>query len=228
LLELTEPIPYGEAWQLQQQLHAARVNDRGRDTLLLLEHTPVYTLGRGTQDSHFSGIADERVTATQIQAVNRGGSVTYHGPGQLVTYPILRLADYAPGPRHYIRLLETVLIETLRCWNIQGRRVEKQPGVWIQAQGQLAKIASVGVRVDRGVTLHGFALNVEMDLSPFSRITPCGLIGCRMTSMGQALGSSLSLASVRRTVGQTFSCVFDIEWTHIATGTQLMPTFSHE
>lgn len=213
-IEFTEPVPYVDAWRLQQRLHEERTADRRPDTLVLLEHTPVYTLGRTTQASHW-GHGEERLrhTGIEIHPVNRGGSITYHGPGQLVGYLILRLSRYGSGPRQYVRLLEDVLINTLRSWGIEGYRVDRKPGVWIRLDEQDAKIAAIGVRIERGVTLHGFALNVDMDLSPFSHIVPCGLAGCRITSMAEALGSTVSLSGVRSVLQRTFSRRLNIEWT---------------
>jgi lipoyl(octanoyl) transferase len=219
LLEFDEPVPYPEAWQRQQRLHEERVADLRPDTLLLLEHLPVYTVGRTTQASHWGGREDSlRQAGAQIHPVDRGGSITYHGPGQLVGYPILRLAHYASGPRQYVRLLEDVIIDTLRSWGIQGYRVDKKLGVWVRLEEQEAKIAAIGVRIERGVTLHGFALNVEMDLSPFSRIVPCGLTDCRVTSMAEALNSTLSLPAARSVLQRAFSRTFNIEWTSLTSG----------
>lgn len=214
ICEFTEPVPYADAWKLQKQLHEDRVADRRPDTLLLLEHSPVFTAGRTSQASHWRcGETDLHASGPQIHPVDRGGALTYHGPGQLVGYPILRLAHYASGPRQYVRLLEDVIIDTLRFWKIHGYRVDKKPGVWVQLPEQEAKIAAIGVRIERAVTLHGFALNVDMDLSPFSRIVPCGLAGCRVTSMAEAIGSTVPLAAVRSALRQTFSHAFNCEWT---------------
>jgi lipoyl(octanoyl) transferase len=226
LLEFAEPVPYAEAWRLQMRLREERAADRRLDTLLLLEHSPVYTVGRTTQASHWSN-GEELLShaGIQIHSVDRGGSVTYHGPGQLVGYPILRLSHYASGPRQYVRLLEEALIETLRSWGLQGYRVDKKPGVWIRLDAQEAKIAAIGVRIERGVTLHGFALNVDMDLSPFSRIVPCGLTGCRITSMADALRSTVSFTGVRSVLQRTFSRTFNIEWTSVTTA-QLTETLA--
>lgn len=226
LLEFAEPVPYAEAWRLQMRLREERAADHRLDTLLLLEHSPVYTVGRTTQASHLSN-GEERLShaGIQIHSVDRGGSVTYHGPGQLVGYPILRLSHYASGPRQYVRLLEEALIETLRSWGLQGYRVDKKPGVWIRLDDQDAKIAAIGVRIERGVTLHGFALNVDMDLSPFSRIVPCGLTGCRITSMADALRSTVSFTGVRSVLQRTFSRTFNIEWTSVTTA-QLTETLA--
>jgi lipoate-protein ligase B len=115
-------------------------------------------------------------------------------------------------------LLEDVIIDTLRLWRIEGYRVDKKPGVWVRLDQQEAKIAAIGVRIERGVTLHGFALNVEMDLSPYSRIVPCGLAGCRVTSMAEAIGSTVSLPAVRSAMQRTFSHTFNLEWTSVKSG----------
>jgi lipoyl(octanoyl) transferase len=222
LLEFVEPVPYSEAWCLQKRLHEERAVDRRPDTLLLLEHLPVYTVGRTTQASHWGdGEENLRNTGAQIHPVDRGGSITYHGPGQLVGYPILRLAHHASGPRQYVRMLEDVIIDALRSWGIEGHRVDKKPGVWVRLDEQEAKIAAIGVRIERGVTLHGFALNVETDLSPFSRIVPCGLMGCRMTSMAEALGVAVSLLAVRSVIQRKFSHAFNLEWTSVMS--ELLP-----
>jgi lipoyl(octanoyl) transferase len=219
LREFVEPVPYADAWHFQKRLHEERVGERRPDTLLLLEHFPVYTVGRTTLASHWGdGEKNLQLTGTQIHPVNRGGSITYHGPGQLVGYPILRLAHHASGPRQYVRLLEGVIIDTLGSWGIKGYRVDKKPGVWIRLDEQDAKIAAIGVRIERGVTLHGFALNVDMDLSPFSRIVPCGLTDCHVTSMAEALGSSVSLPAVRSVLQRAFSHAFKLEWTSMMSG----------
>lgn len=219
IFEFTEPVPYPDAWNLQKRLHDERVVDHHPDTLLLLEHVSVYTAGRTTQASHRSdGENNLRRGGLQIHSVDRGGSLTYHGPGQLVGYPIIRLAHYASGPRQYVRLLEDVIIETLRSWRIKSHRIDKKPGVWVQLGQQEAKIAAIGVRIERGVTLHGFALNVEMDLSPYSRIAPCGLAGCRVTSMAETLGSTVPLPAVRSALRETFAQAFGIEWISVKSG----------
>ncbi|HLZ33622.1 MAG TPA: lipoyl(octanoyl) transferase LipB [Nitrospira sp.] len=214
LVTFQEPIPYQESWKLQQQLHAARVSGTTADTLLLLEHLPVYTAGRRTDPAHLgAGEASLRQTGATVQAVNRGGSITYHGPGQLVGYPIFALAQYASGPKEYVRLLEDALIATLALWGIEGHRVHKAPGVWVHSERGDAKIASIGVRIDQGVTLHGFALNVDLDLTPFSLIVPCGLAGCRVTSLAELHRSSIPVGVVAAQVADIFSTLFDIEWT---------------
>lgn len=212
---LMEPgrLEYGAAWALQRRLLEDRLAERCLDTLVLLEHEPVFTAGRTAHAEHWGG--DEsatRVAGIPIVRVERGGSVTYHGPGQLVGYPVLRLNRFCDGPRAYVRKLEDVIIHTLARWGITGRRVDKLPGVWV-GNKQPAKIAAIGTRIDRGVTMHGFALNVTVDLRPFSWIVPCGLAGCRVTSMGELAGRPVFPAEVRRCVAERFAELFGLEWT---------------
>jgi lipoate-protein ligase B len=138
--------------------------------------------------------------------------VTYHGPGQLVGYPILALSRYAPAAKAYVHMLEEVLIRTLLHWNILGYRREKVPGVWVGDGKGEAKIASIGARIDRGITLHGFALNVINDLRPFSDIVPCGLDGCRMTSLAEILEVQCTVRAATERVASEFSEVFGLEW----------------
>ena len=213
LVRFSQPIPYVEAWTLQKQLQEERIAERQGDVLLLLEHSPVYTLGRTTQPAHW-GCGGEvlRRTGASLQSVDRGGSITYHGPGQVVGYPILKLSHYCSGPKQYVRKLEEVLIHTLLRWGIEGYRLEKKPGVWVRWNHADAKIAAIGVRIDHGVTIHGFALNVDLDLSPFSYIMPCGLTQCHITSMAEARQSALSSSVVAQQMAQEFARIFNIQW----------------
>ena len=213
LIIFQELLPYPQAWALQQRFHAERVSGARADTLVLLEHPAVYTVGRRTQSDHLGRGEDAlRETGAAIEPVNRGGSVTYHGPGQLVGYPILTLSHYASGPKAYVQLLEEVLIQTVALSGIIGHRMAHKPGVWATINRGMAKIASIGVRVEHGVTLHGFALNVNVDLSPFALIVPCGLEGCETTSMAEIMRAPASLPLVVRQIADLFSSVFQLEW----------------
>jgi len=217
LIIFQELLPYPQAWALQQRFHAERVSGTRADTLVLLEHPPVYTVGRRTQSDHLGRGEDAlRETGASIEPVNRGGSVTYHGPGQLVGYPILTLSHYASGPKAYVQLLEEVLIQTVALSGIIGHRMAHKPGVWATTNRGMAKIASIGVRVEHGVTLHGFALNVNVDLSPFALIVPCGLEGCETTSMAEIMRAPASLPLVVRQIADLFSSVFQLEWKSFA------------
>lgn len=213
LLWFSSPVRYADAWDLQMRLHHERVMNSRPDTILILEHQPVYTVGRRTLVSDWG----DDPTAThmdgiEIHHVNRGGSVTYHGPGQLVVYPILRLTDHVRGIRAYVGQLEEAVIQCLRRNGIAGHRQAKTPGVWVTGLHH-TKIASIGIRVDRGVTMHGLALNVDMDLSPFRRITPCGLQGCHATSMAEVVGQPVSLVAVTHSLLDQLKQTLSLRWT---------------
>jgi lipoyl(octanoyl) transferase len=169
-------VGYLDGWRLQEAV-ASRVTAGGPERLLLLEHDPVYTIGRrGTLDHLTASPAELRAAGASVYRVDRGGDITYHGPGQLVGYPILALGD-APDVVAYVRALESGLMAALADFGIASRTVDGKTGVWVQLPDRReAKIAAIGVRVSRGVTRHGFALNVETDLASFARMIPCGFM----------------------------------------------------
>ena len=211
-------VAYEEGRQLQWRLLDERIAESRVDTLVLLEHEPVMTLGRTTKDAHWGGQVDVlRNKGLQVVESERGGSVTYHGPGQIIGYPILRLRNFCSGPKTYMRMLEEVIIRVLVEWGIEGERVEKLVGVWVRDRKNpdkpVAKIAAMGVKISRGVTMHGFALNVTVDLEPFQFIVPCGIKGCQVTSMAEVLGHEPDLKKVRDQIAHHFSEVFGIKWT---------------
>jgi lipoyl(octanoyl) transferase len=213
LLWFASPVHYASAWDLQMRLHHERVMGSRADTVLVLEHQPVYTVGRRTLVSDWGGDPSaSHMEGIEIHHVNRGGSVTYHGPGQLVVYPILRLTDHVRGVRVYVEQLEEAVIQCLRQNGIAGHRKAKTPGVWV-TDPQEAKIASIGIRVDRGVTMHGVALNVDMDLSPFRSITPCGLQGCHATSMAEVVGRPVSSMTVTHSLLDQLQRILALDWT---------------
>lgn len=166
--------PYLEAWRLQEAV-ASRVRRGGPDRLLLLEHDPVYTIGkRGTTDHLLASPRELREAGAHVYRVDRGGDITYHGPGQLVGYPLIALGE-APDLVGYVRTVEDSLIAALASYGIAARPEEGKTGVWVDLpDGRPAKVAAIGVRVSRGVTSHGFALNVSTDLAAFGRMIPCG------------------------------------------------------
>jgi lipoyl(octanoyl) transferase len=186
-------VPYEQAWERQRQLHAARVAGEGPDTLLLLEHPSVYTAGKRTEphERPFDG--------TPVIDVDRGGKITWHGPGQLVGYPIVALPDPIDVVA-YVRRLEEALIEVCAGFGLTTGRVEGRSGVWVAADepGQgfrpERKVAAIGVRVARGVTMHGFALNCDCDLTWFDRIVPCGITDATVTSLTAELGRPVTVA----------------------------------
>ena len=184
-------VPYEEAWAVQRELHAARVAGEGPDTLLLLEHPPVYTAGNRTEphERPFDG--------TPVIDVDRGGKITWHGPGQLVGYPIVRLADPVDVVAH-VRRLEAALIDVCDGLGLATERVEGRSGVWVRAdeRGPDRKVAAIGVRVARGVTMHGFALNCDPDMSAFGNMIPCGIVDAGATSLTTELVRDVTVAEV--------------------------------
>ena len=211
-LMIDHRVPYEESLDIQACMGRERAENVRPDSLWLLEHDPVFTAGRTTGKSAWP-LSEEakEIVGIPVVRTGRGGSLTYHGPGQVVGYPIVRLRDYCPGPKRYVHMLEEVILRTLGEWKIAGRRVERFPGVWIGID-PMEKIASIGVRISHGITTHGFALNVDLDLSPFSLIVPCGIPGCRMTSMSRVLGRPVDVAAVKSSLAAAFAEVFHVGW----------------
>jgi lipoyl(octanoyl) transferase len=213
-------VPYDEAWVLQRRVAAARAEDRLPDTLLTLQHPHTYTLGRSGHAEHLL-MSQHELAARGIGLfeVDRGGDITYHGPGQLVGYPIFYLGQ--PGgngrlPRvdyiGYLRRIEAALIQALAAWGISGRRFEGYTGVWVDQREPL-KIAAIGVKVNgQGISQHGFALNVDPDLSFFQGIVPCGIHDRGVTSMRRLLCRELDLEEVVDAVAAAFGRVFGLSW----------------
>ncbi len=204
---------YAEAWSLQHRLVAAHKAGAGRDRLLLVEHEPVITLGRRAEPAHI--LADAPTLAARgvaIYPVERGGDVTFHGPGQLVAYPILDLRHYRRDVRWYSGALCEAVVRTLAAFGIHAAAREgRETGVWVGAGGPgdpPGKIAALGVRIERWITYHGLALNVDPDLSSFDLIVPCGLAGARTATMAGCLGRPIGLAEVRPVLVESFGAVF--------------------
>lgn len=187
-------VDYREAWALQRAILEARIAGDVPDTLLLVEHPPTITLGGGSHPGDLlvspQTLAEKGI---ELVRVNRGGSITYHGPGQLVGYPILDLSDMGRDMGRYVYLLEEAIISLLASYRIAAGRRQGYPGVWVDEK----KIAALGIYVRRWVTMHGFAINVQPDLGYFSLINPCGLVGCQVTSMAAELGGDLDLKAVQ-------------------------------
>jgi len=187
-------VPFGEALALQESLRAARQADEIPDSVLLLEHPPVYTRGRRSGDDELPD-APRSLGETRIEVldVDRGGRVTYHGPGQLVGYPVVRIGDVIG----YLRSLERAIVATLAREGLAASGAGERPtGVWVAGR----KIASIGVHVSRRVSTHGFAINADNDLAPFSWIVPCGMPDVEMTSVGRETGRAQTIGGLRRTV----------------------------
>ncbi len=200
-------VDYGKALEVQADLVRSKCEGEKADYLLFVEHPPVYTLGRGGDERHLLFPLQKcrdgfqtRSLPPLVYRVSRGGDATFHGPGQLVVYPILDLNHQGRDVHLYLRQLETVLIESLAIFGLQAQRLPGLTGVW--AEGK--KIASIGVGVRRWISFHGFALNVNTDLRFFDHIIPCGLYDVRMTSMRDLLGEEVSLDQIREVVGQRF------------------------
>jgi lipoyl(octanoyl) transferase len=181
-------LPYEQAWQMQRELHAARVDGAAEDTVLLLEHPSVYTAGKRTRPE------DRPVDGTPVVDVDRGGKITWHGPGQLVGYPILRLAE-PMDVVDYVRRLEGVLIDVCAELGLATVRVEGRAGVWVAGSPE-RKVAAIGVRVAKKVTLHGFAINCDPDMKAFGAIVPCGITDAGVTSLSAELGRVVTVAEV--------------------------------
>ena len=181
-------VPYLDAWEIQREIHDAVVAGEMADTLLLLEHEGVYTAGRRTQPE------DRPIDGSPVIEVDRGGRITWHGPGQLVGYPIVRLAEPLDVVG-YVRRLEEMLIVTCADFGVTGERVQGRSGVWV-TDPPARKIAAIGVRVARAVTMHGFALNVDCDLTAYDRIVPCGISDAGVTSLRKETGKPVTVDEV--------------------------------
>jgi len=202
-------IDYERAWDIQHQLWSRRVEEELPDVLLFLEHPHVITLGRRGNRSHLIA-SPEVLEAMKIPLfhVERGGDVTYHGPGQIVVYPILNLKEYGYRLIRYVSQLEEVALSVLKDFGIVGRRDPLNRGVWVEGE----KIASVGVAIKRWVSFHGLSLNYETDLKYFELINPCGLEGKKMTSMAKILGTEISRKHLVERISFHFMQIFERDW----------------
>ncbi len=221
-------VPYGEAFETQRRLVEARQVGEIPDVLLLLEHPPTYTRGRRSDAEELPmGVEWYEAQGIEVHETDRGGRVTYHGPGQLVAYPIVSLKPYGDDVHEYVRRLERVAIESLATHGVEAGTIEGLTGVWTKGApppggrrdenralsaeiGPSAeKIGSIGVHVSRGVTSHGLAVNVNNDLQPFEWVVPCGISGCRVTSLSRELGAEQDLGAFTATVAARFGAVYD-------------------
>ncbi|MGR3310272.1 MAG: lipoyl(octanoyl) transferase LipB [Candidatus Brocadiales bacterium] len=238
-------VEYGKAWQLQRNLFSARVSSKIDDVLVLVQHPPTYTIGR-RGDANQLLIPEEELIRQgySVYKVDRGGAITYHCPGQIVGYPILNIKSYTEGYYDYLRMLEEVMIRTLKELGIYAGRRTEFTGVWVNSDMNAEygmrneehlrsphstlrnphairnpqKIGSVGVRIVMGYTMHGFSLNVNNDLSPFSMIIPCNIQDVKMTSICQILGTPVPYKKVEDNIVRQFGNVFGVEihkWKHV-------------
>lgn len=197
-------VGYEDGYRLQVETHTKRVNGEIPDTLLLMEHDHVYTLGRrGTNADVLLEPRRRREMGIKVIETDRGGQATYHGPGQLVAYPVINLKERGIGPRRYVCLLEEVIIAVLAEYNITGRRLEGNPGIYVAKQESpqgVAKIAAIGVRLSKNVTMHGFSLNLDCDTAFYKHIVPCGMRGLPATSVKDESGRDVDFNAVRAKV----------------------------
>jgi len=213
-------MPYKAAWDYQEQLFAGMVDTKiskghyeGDDYLLLVEHPPVFTIGKSGRLEHLLGsesLLQEK--GIELFRNNRGGDITYHGPGQLVVYPVLDLEHYFTDIRKYMRSLEEVVIRILKEYDIAGQRSEGETGVWLDVHlpQKVRKICAMGVRTSRWVTMHGLALNVNTDLSYFDWIVPCGISDKGVTSMRKETGKEIAMEDIEAAVIRHFGEVFEV------------------
>jgi lipoyl(octanoyl) transferase len=210
-------VPYEEARELQRQLEARRQREEIPDVLLLLEHPPVYTRGRRSKPAELPmGVEWYEAQGIEVRDTDRGGLVTYHGPGQLVAYPIVHLGAYGDDVHRYVRGLERVMIEALGEAGVPAQTIEGLTGVWTEgeppptlAANPARKIGSIGLHVSRGVTTHGLAVNVSNDLQPFEWIVPCGIEGAAMTSLTRELGAEQGLDAFADRLVTAYGRVFE-------------------
>jgi len=211
-------VPYEEAAVAQRWLRDAREDGSIPDVLLLLEHPPVYTRGRRSDDAELP-MAREwyEMQGIEVRDTDRGGRVTYHGPGQLVAYPIVSLRPYGDDVHEYVRRLERVAIGALGAHGVAATTIDGLTGVWTEGEppgsaagpAEARKIGSIGVHVSRGVTTHGLAVNVDNDLQPFEWIVPCGIEGCRVTSLSRELGAEQGLDAFADTLTAQYAEVYE-------------------
>jgi len=202
-------VPYEEAWELQRTIAAEVAGGAGRDTILLLEHPPTVTTGRRTEESELHIPAGAEV---DVVATDRGGKSTFHGPGQLVCYPIFDLTRHGQDVKRYCRDLEEALILTLAAFDVQAERLDGLTGVWLTRPPR--KVASIGIHISKWVTTHGYALNVDLDPAPFTQwITACGLEDAAFTTIARELGRPMPVDDVRGPALAALAEVFGLELT---------------
>lgn len=200
--------PYKKIWDLQHQIHRMRVNSQINDVLILLQHNHVYTLGKVAKKNHL--LLDEKLLIEQgieLFEIDRGGDITYHGPGQIVGYPIIKLNELYEDVHRYLRELEEVIIRVLNEYNVRAYRIPEYTGVWVNDE----KISAIGIKISRWVTMHGFAFNINTDLEFFDKIIPCGIFDKGITSLKKILGKNVDLDEVENFLIKHFVDVFKYE-----------------
>ncbi len=215
---MTEPIhvvhcgllPYAEAYELQGRLRERRQAGELGDVLLLLEHPPVYTRGRrATAEELPMGVEWYERQGIEVHDTERGGRVTYHGPGQLVAYPIVSLAPYGDDVLAYVRNLERAMIAAIGDFGVEAGLIKGETGVWVHSEGPARKIGAIGLHISRGVTTHGLAVNVNNDLQPFEWVVPCGIEGCAVTSISRERGAEQNFDAFAAALTARYGEVFE-------------------
>jgi len=201
-------IDYKEAWDLQKSVHQLKTENKIDDVLFLLEHPHTYTLGKTADKENLVG-GDEYLTENNISVydIDRGGDITYHGPGQIVGYPIISLTNWNQDTHKYLRAIEEVIIKVCDEYGLDASRVEKYTGVWIDDR----KICAIGIKVSRWITMHGFAFNVNTDLKLFKGIIPCGISDKDVTSLNRELKKEINLGEVKERILHQFSVIFNYD-----------------
>lgn len=208
-------VAYRPTWELQDELAEQRRGRRIGDRLLLLEHFPVYTIGRGGNESNLLATPERlREIGAELIRIDRGGDITFHGPGQIVAYPIVELRDPL-DLRRYVRILEAAIFDTAAAFGVATGRLNGQPGIWV---GGERKLAAIGVRVKRGVTTHGLALNVNTDLKWFDEMIPCGIGDKEVTSLARELGSGVPMEAVEDELGRQLAAHLGLRMAEGAAG----------
>lgn len=198
-------IDYKTAWDLQKEIFNLRLQNRINDTLFLLEHPHTYTLGKIADKENLLSTNEQlKELGISVYEIDRGGDITYHGPGQIVGYPIIKLSDWKEDTHEYLRGLEEVIIKTCSEYGLKPERNPKYTGVWIENR----KIAAIGVKISRWITMHGFAFNINTDLNYFSGIVPCGIKDKDVTSLSKELNASVLIADVKNKIVKNFIEVF--------------------
>ncbi|WP_221584491.1 lipoyl(octanoyl) transferase LipB [Microbacterium sp. G2-8] len=196
-------VSYHEGWNLQRRIHGEVVSGTRPETLILLEHEAVFTAGTRTEEHERPGLSE-----TPVVDVDRGGKITWHGPGQLVGYPIVRIAEQRDVVGH-VRRLERMLIQLLAPLGIEGTQIRGRSGVWVEGPLAPAKIGAIGVRVERGVSMHGFALNCDNSLAPYDEIVPCGITDAGVTTIVRETGQDVAPADLASAAATAFRDVFE-------------------
>ncbi len=212
-------IDYKEAWELQKVIHRLRAENKIEDVFFMLEHPHTYTLGKTADKKNLLG--DEKYLAENnisVYDIDRGSDITYHGPGQIVGYPIISLTNWQQDTHKYLRAIEEIIIRVCNDYGLNGPRVEKYTGVWIEDR----KICAIGIKVSRWITMHGFAFNVNTDLKLFNGIVPCGITVKAVTSLSKELKRKIKIFEVKEKIIYHFCEIFKYSWIEFKTKSEIL------